>query len=540
MTLLTTLTAIFLAASGTLYVMQYFDQPAIPGYVLAGLLVAPLIDGAGLLGIAQVGILFLLFIFGLKFDPGEMSSVAQSTILAGLAQILVTGSIGYAVASQLGLGGFEALVLAVVSALSSTLIGLDLAEQEIHRRLLHGRLAESMHLVQDMLGLIVLAVLFASTPSGAVQAGVLSVAVILAALGLRRYVFPLLAGHIDYNAEILMLLGFSSLIGSVYIVQFLDLPLLIGAFAAGISAAKFPYNMELLDSLGSVKDFFAAIFFVTVGALVGIPSVLTGVIGVAVFFITTVLKPYIAAEIFKLLGYTDRASVLTGLSLSQVSELSLILVIQALTSGYIGTPVFDGVILGGVGSMFVSAYVKANEEWLYQQVSGDWHLTTSFGFTDHIVVIGGASAGRHAVKTLQRRATDQVVLVDNDAERLQWAQDMDGVSIVHGDIMNDDVVEAVGIGSADLVVSTALQGRVSDRVVEAASNDTVVYASTAQRAQALYDSGATVVLVPDIAVADILSEWLEDIDSHAGRTMLQEEGKALLRRMYPELENTKM
>jgi CPA2 family monovalent cation:H+ antiporter-2 len=536
MTLVTTLTVIFLAASGTLYIMQYFDHPAIPGYVLAGLIVAPFIAGASLLELAQVGILFLLFIFGLKFDPEELSSVATSTILAAMAQIIITGSVGYAVAAKLGFTGFEALVLAVTCAMSSTLIGLDLAEQEIHRRLLHGRLAESMHLVQDMLGLVILAVLFASSPREAVNAGVLTVAFILVSLGLRRYVFPFIGENIDYNAEILMLLGFSSLILSVYTAGFFGLPLFIGAFTAGIAAAQFPYNMELLDSMGSVKDFFAAVFFVTLGALVGWPTVTTAIIATVVFAVNTVLKPYVAAEIFKVSGYTDRASVLAGLSLSQVSELALILAIQGVTTGLISPVLFDGIILGGVASMFVSSYVKANEEVVYDHVSGDRHPSTSLGVKDHIIVIGASTAGRHVVETLVDHGVENLVVVDNDAERLQWAKQFGEVTSVHGDVMNDDVRTSLNMADAELIVSTALQQRVSERVLDHASHDTVLYASTAQGAQQLYKDGATVALVPDIAVADILEDVLDGAESKKGRIELQQRGKALLREMYPELQ----
>lgn len=536
MTVVTELTVIFLAASATLYIMQYFNHPAIPGYVLAGLLVAPFIAGSALLDLARVGILFLLFIFGLKFDPDELSGVATSTILAATTQILLTGSVGYAVAANLGFTGFEALVLAVACAMSSTLIGLDLAEQEIHRRLLHGRLAESMHLVQDMLGLVILAVLFATNPAESVTAGVLTVAFILVALGLRRYVFPFIGESIDYNAEVLMLIGFSSLIVSVYTAGFFDLPLFIGAFTAGIAAAKFPYNMELLDSMGSVKDFFAAVFFVTLGAMVGWPTTTTAIIAAVVFLVNTVLKPYVAAEIFKLSGYPDRASVLAGLSLSQVSELALILAIEAVTTGLITPVLFDGVILGGVASMFISSYVKANEEHVYEHVSLTRHPSASLGYTDHVIVIGGSTPGRHVAETLVEHGRDDIVLVDNDAERLQWAKAYDEITTVHGDVMNDDVRSSLNMSEASLVVSTALQQRVSERVLDHATHDTVLYASTAEAAQRLYEEGATVALVPDIAVADVLDEILDDADSNKGRFKLQEEGKALLRDMYPELQ----
>lgn len=535
MTLLHVLTYVFVAASVTLYAMQYFDHPAIPGYLLAGLIISPFIDATQVLDLAQVGILFLAFIFGLKFDPDEVASVAQATVVATVLQLIITGSIGYAVAAQLGLASFEAIALAVVCALSSTLIGLDLAEQEIHRRLLHGRLAESMHLVQDLIGLLVLALVFASSPSAAVIAAVLSLALILVALSMRRYVFTVIGESIAYNAEVLMLIGFSSLILSVYLAHLFGLPLVIGAFAAGIAGAKFPYNMELLDTLGSVKDFFAAIFFVTLGALVGIPSALTFIIAGAVFVVTVAVKPYIAAEIFKHTGYTERTSVLAGLSLNHVSELSFILIIQGFLDGLVSIAVFEGVIVGGVVSMVVSSYAKRNEERLYRLVSNDWRVKTSFNDEDHVVVIGADTPGRRVAETITDR---RVIVVDNDEEKLAWVEDAsEHVVGVHGDVMNGDVLDAVNADKASLVVSTALQSRVSAEVLNVEAQRIIVYAPNVREAEAFYDAGASYVVVPDLAVAAELDEHLDEVDSEAGRAMLREAGKALLRELYADDEN---
>jgi CPA2 family monovalent cation:H+ antiporter-2 len=510
--------------------MQYLQHPAIPGYVLAGLCITPFVDGTELLDLAQLGVLFLVFIFGLKFDPDQVNDVAQSTILVTVVQLVITGSIGYRVAFYFGLSGFELIVVSVVCALSSTLIGLELAEEEIHRHLLHGRMAESMHLVQDILGLFILAVMFSSTTSAALSASILTLIFIAIALSLRRHLFTFIGEFVRFNTEILMLLGFSSLLVWMYAASSVDLPLIVGAFTAGISAAKFPYNMELLDSLGSVKDFFSAIFFVVLGALVGFPSWETWAVGLLIFLVTVFIKPYIAAEAFKQIGYTERASVLTGLSLNQVSELSFILAIQSLTTGSLSQGVFEGIILGGVASMITSSYLKQYEEQIYRFVRGDQPVRASFDLSGHVVVIGGSRPGQNVVKTMRRAGRDDIIVVDNDTERLRWCDD---VAALHGDIMNDKVLDAVNIWEADLIVSTALQRDVSHRVLQIDGPEKMVYADQVPLAKEFYDAGASFVIVPDIAVADVLREYYDSW--HDGNaTELKEEGKALLKSLYGE------
>lgn len=524
MALLGTLTWIFVASSITLYAMHYFKLPAIPGYIVAGLLIAPFVDAAELLRLAQIGVMFLVFIFGLKFDPIEMSSVGRPTVAATVIQLLLIGGVGYGLGWALGLNTFQALLLAVTAGLSSTLIGLDLAEHEIHRRLLHGRLAESTHLAQDVLGLVTIAVLFSNTGWEALVLSTVTFGFLFTALFLRKYLFKFLNAFINFNTELLMLLGFTGLLLAVYAAGQLGIPLLVGAFSAGIAAAKFPYNMELIDTVGSVKDFFAAIFFVTLGALAHFPGLDTLLIAAALLVITTVLKPLLLTEVFRAQGYSSRASLLAGTSLNQVSELALVLAIQAYTADLVSQSVFDGIILAAVGSMMISSFSSKKGELIYSWFGRADQLPDKIQSSGHIVIIGGGVIGDRLAEQLGFEKRD-VYVVDNNVEQLEHLPS--SVNCVHGDIIDPDFQDRLALDKASLIVSTALHDVVSEEVLGVEGPAKIVYAETVRDAEHYYECGADYVIVPDVASSDVLRERLFLIEK-GGSPLLQGVGRQLL------------
>ena len=527
---LTTLTIIFVSASVMLYLFQRKEHPAIPAYILAGLVVSFFVPDTDLIQLSELGILFLVFIFGLKFDPSEVRSVGTVVTGVTVLQLLFTGSIGFGFGILLDLSLYESLVLGIGSALSSTLIGLHLSEHEIHRKLLHGRLAEGMHLVQDLIGLLFLGLVFTTSTTDIFLRLGSMVFLIAVALFIRSHIFGRVAESVKYNSELLMLVGLSTLVLAVYTSTILGLPGIIGAFVSGLAAAKFPYNMEILDTFGSLKDFFSAIFFVTLGAFLHVPTAQTISIALGLFFVVSFIKPYIVSEIFKVSGYSDRISILTALSTNHISELTLIIAIQGVINGLLSQPVFDGIIIAAVGSMILSSYGKRYEEAVYTFLQGDWKPETSVMLQDHVVIVGGSVTGGYIASHLSE---EDIVVVDNDAEAL--ANFPDRIKTVHGDVLNEAVQDAICLKDAKLIISTALHDVVSKHLVnhEAA---VFAYAEDVETAKELYREGATYVILPDIAVADILGQIMLQIDNPRIKETLQALGKEELR-IYKEVES---
>src|SRR5438094_2251664 len=144
--------------AGSLLVILVFHRlklPALPGFIVAGVLLGP--NALGLVSdvhqvesLAEVGVILLLFTIGIEFSLSRLREMGRQVVIGGGAQVLLTVGLGAALAVGLGLAWPVAVLLGVLVALSSTAIVLKgLADKaEIHAP--HGRLATGVLIFQDL------------------------------------------------------------------------------------------------------------------------------------------------------------------------------------------------------------------------------------------------------------------------------------------------------------------------------------------------------------------------------------------------------
>ncbi|MFB6265959.1 MAG: cation:proton antiporter, partial [Candidatus Nanohaloarchaea archaeon] len=357
--LVTTLTVIFFTASVLLLLVNR-RHSFIPAYIVAGLLIGRFIPASDILGLAELGIAFLVFLFGIRVEPGRIRSVAEESFATTLVQVTVVGTAAFLAARGLSLAPVESFYVALAASLSSSIVGLQLIEDEVEIQLLHGRLAESINLVQDLVAVaFILAV-----PLGSFNSIFSGIGLIAAALVFRSLIFPVLMRN-SGGTETTLLTGLAALTVFAGVSQLLGISIVVGSFAAGLACARFPFNLEMLETLNPLKDFFSTIFFVTLGALVTFPSPETVVLTAIIFVATVALKPAITILMLLVNGYDRRTSYLTALTLDQVSEFALMIVITGFTAGIVSPGVFNAVILAAAATMVTSSYTTRHEESIY-------------------------------------------------------------------------------------------------------------------------------------------------------------------------------
>lgn len=510
MEIITTLTILLVAASAVLLLFNHLDHPAVPAYIIAGLLIGSFIDTSSILELAQLGIAFLIFIFGLKFDPKRLYREFETGKNTTAIQILGVGLVSYTVGMFIGFNSFESAIFAVAGALSSSLVGLQLGEDEIQLELLHGRLSETIHMLQDFIGIFILAVIFSATVENAIYSSGLTVLILGSALFIREYLFDKLAEFIDFESELMMLSGLTILVGFIAVADFAGLPMVVGSFAAGLTAAKFPHNMELLDTLGSIKDFFSAIFFVSLGALVTFPTVQGLTAAAALVAITSLLVPWITYRSLKLQGYDSRTAMLTGLTLDQISEIALVLTITAFMTGLISDSLFQGVIIASVLTMVISSYTKRYEEQIYQRFRPEKKSVTPLDVEEHVLLVGYHIQGKRLLEKIREEGV-KVVVIDNDPEKVDELHE-ESVEAVYGDVMDIEAWREANYTEAQLVISTVPSRKVSEHILELDSpEDKIVRASSPWEASQHMENGALHVIVPDIASSELLIDHIEGI-----------------------------
>ena len=511
------LSAIFIAAGVFLFVAHRLSVPTIPFYIIAGFVAGEFIPQAEVLDLAQWGIAFLVFVFGVGIELPKLSSVFRDSELTAAAQLLVLGPLGFGIGILLGFEPLNAVYFAVAATLSSTLVGTGLLEAEIRNNLVHGRLAKSTHLLDDLLAIAFVLVLSATAfTADAIAAKIgYGVLILLLALLIQRHVFEYLTRYAEGSQELLMIAAISLLIGFLTLTSVLEISPVIGAFAAGIAIRRdYSRNLGMLNGIGSLRDFFVVIFFVTLGALVSVPSMKVFVTAVALVFLTAIVKPAITMAVLIREGYDVRTATLTGVSLDQISEFALIIAIQGLLIERLSPELFDAIILAAAFTMITSALTRRYDEWLFSTVTGpllgdrqtakiDEQTSVSGSLSDHVVILGYGRLGRRLAAVCEEEGVEYVV-IENDPTKLATLRE-DTDQFVVGDAMYEYVWTKAHLDDARLVLSTVDQRRVSDRLLDLETDaEVVVRSGDADEATELREAGAAFVIVADLLAAEQL------------------------------------
>jgi Kef-type K+ transport system membrane component KefB len=321
-----------------------FARQALPlAYILLGVVAGPW--GTGLVAdpetiqdIAQIGIIFLLFLLGLNLKPQDLLHMFGKASLVTLASSTVFALLGLAVALAFGFTPVEALVIGAAMMFSSTIIGLKLLPTTMLHHQHIGEIIISILLLQDLIAILILLL---------VQGGGLPLTeVLLAGLGLplliavayfgdRYLLFPLIA-RFDTIQEYVFLLAIGWCLGLAELAGLFGLSHEIGAFIAGVAIATSPIALFIADSLRSLRDFFLVMFFFSLGAGFELPAI--GSVFVPALLLaglSLAVKPVVFRLLLVRTGETERRSREVGVRLAQISEFSLLIALAALHAGVI-------------------------------------------------------------------------------------------------------------------------------------------------------------------------------------------------------------
>ncbi len=523
--MLTAVSIIFIVAGPFLLFANRYDVPAAPLLILAGIVAGFFIDEALALELAQFGIALLVFTFGVGIQLSNIETVLADSELTAIGQILVVGSFGFVFGVLFGIPLAEAVFLGIAVALSSTIVGTALLQTEIRKNLVQGRLGESIQFVQDLfaVGFILI-----------VGAGVLELDPIVLQIGygavfligailINRYVFDAM-GRLAGDSDELMIVGVVSLlVVFVGVATAVGVPIVVGAFAAGLAVRHDPAQyLGLFNGLDSIKDFFVAIFFVIVGALVVLPFVQVGVaesvekltLVAGLVLLTVIVKPAVTTAILIYRGYEARTATLTALSTDQISEFSLIIAIEALLVGLLTQSVFDAIVLAAAVTMITSTVTQRYNEPIYRMfadrglISGrhdkiDELSDVPENITDHVVILGYGRKGRWMAESCEVLNRPYVIIENDPALRDEVRFGCDAYVI--GDAMEQYTWEKANADEARAIVSLTGSEVISRRLLAFGYDAPLVLrAQNSRVALSLLESGATYVAVPDLLAGEQL------------------------------------
>ena len=487
------LAVIFAGSLLVILVFHRFKLPALPGFIVAGILLGPnalglVSDARDVEGLAEVGVILLLFTIGIEFSLSRLREMGRQILIGGLSQM------GFTVLATLGaglafLGNWRvALFLGFLIALSSTAIVLKVLTDKGEIDAPHGRLATGVLIFQDLCVvpiMLVLPFLAGKSEGGVVglllalgKAALVVVGVILAA----RTVVPRALSEILKTRSRELFLIAVILIGTLTALgtAAAGASLALGAFLAGLIISESDYGHQALAELMPFRDIFISLFFVAVGMLVQLDTIRDH-LGVTLLAVAVIMggKTLSAAVGPALMGYSGRLALLAGVAVSQIGEFSFVLAKEGRVAGLLPDLLYQQFLGVAVITMLVTPFLlqggPAILDALEKRVPLD-RVLPGFrprGFapvqdpvSDHVVIAGYGLNGRNLAAAL-RSINAPYLIVELNAQTVRKAR-AEGEPAFYGDATREEILRALGIDRARLFVIAISDPAATRRMVRVA------------------------------------------------------------------------
>lgn len=505
--------ALLLAAAAVAHgLAKALRLPTVPLLLLAGTLLSGT-AATDLVGEALIlGVTFLLFVAGVELGPRGTRGFRRRALRVGIVQFVVLGGAGFALALALGIDPVSASFLALALTASSALVIVRMLRQRRQMYEPFARLVVGVLLLQNLL-VIALIPVITRAPDGiaAVGIGVLGVAGLMAmAAGAARWVAPWIV-RLDRQDEPLLLAVLAVLFVFLGAADLLEMPLVAGAFLAGLALSGFPTSGVVRPQLASIGDFFSAIFFTALGAIIGVPGPLEAFHALVLAALVVLGTPPLVTWIAERSGLSARPAIEGGLLLAQTSELSLVIGLYGMIEGRIDEGVFTTIALVTLLTMLLTPFIARDRvAWSLLHLhpvrrAGQTRIRPPAG--GHVLVLGSGTTGLPLLETLFTSGYE-VVVVDDDPTVIQRLREAD-VAVIRGDATDMDVLAEARAPSARLIVSTIRRPEDNRRLLEHVTGVPVlVRVFEDEDAAWVRELGGTPILYSE-AAAERMLDWYE-------------------------------
>lgn len=365
---------IMIVAAVILFVTYKLKQPMVIGYILAGMVIGPytppfrLIHDINALNVlAELGIIMLMFVIGTEFPISKLRSVGRTSIMVALAESLGTLTIVFFVAQTLGFSQFDSMFLALAMSVTSTVVTVRVLEELNMIRERSTLLLLGISIVEDIVAITALGILqsIASTSDISFLQVSVSLGIVAAFIGgvlvlgsrFLPHIIDIVAKTNDYSVLLIVILGLA--FGLSVISMELGLSVVIGAFLAGVLVAESGSAAIARVITVPLRDVFAALFFVSVGALMDVSRIPVFIIPALILIVTSfVSKLLIIYLILVRSGYDSTTALRTGLGMSSArGELSLVVAKGGQDVGAVSSFVFPMLGVVTIVTTFITPYV---------------------------------------------------------------------------------------------------------------------------------------------------------------------------------------
>lgn len=477
-------------------------------------------------GIADFGVVFLLFVIGLELSLARLSALKRLVFGLGGLQVVVSAMLLGALALRFGQSPAAALVLGSCLALSSTAVVIEVLAEQRRLASITGRTAFAVLLFQD---LAVVPILFMVQHLGgggngqsvwwglglALVQGVGAVAaiVVVGRVALRP-LFRIVAE--TRSVELFMATILFVAVGTGVATALVGMSMALGAFVAGLLLAETEYRRAIETMIEPFKGLLLGVFFFSVGMSVDLDFVVAHPVLIAAGAVTLVLIKGVVAGLGARLFGIDRAhAVKTALLIGPGGEFAFIVVGLAVSLALIDPDTATFVVAVVGLSMAAIPFFDMAGKRVSQEIvrrSPPDPITLIAPPEDHTaraLIVGFGRVGRLVADLFdQHRIT--WIAADLDTANIAQGRRADR-HVYYGDVTNPLFLRSCGVAEAEAVVVTVDSPAAIDAIVEAVRAERptvplVARARDAAHASRLYKKGVTDAVPETIEASLQLSE----------------------------------
>ena len=383
--IITDLALITIYAAIITLIFKKIKQPIVLGYILAGILAGPyfdllptISDKENLTLWADVGVIFLLFGLGLEFSFKKMINVGKAATITATANIFFMLFLGYNVGLLLGWSTTDSFFLGSMISMSSTTIIIKAFDDLNVKKQKFTDLVFGVLIIEDLMGILMLVLL----PTIALSNSFDGKELLLSTLKLLFflvlcfitgiYLVPTFLKKIEklLNDEILLLTTVGLCFGMVWFATYSGFSSALGAFIMGSILAETPFTERMEHTIKPLKDFFGAVFFVSVGMMVN-PALFIQYAW-PIFVITMIViigKVAFSCFGFMISGKSLKTSVQGAFSLAQVGEFAFIITSLGMSLGVLNQRVYPIIVAVSVITTFLTPMMIKFAEPTFKYIS---------------------------------------------------------------------------------------------------------------------------------------------------------------------------
>ena len=556
--------AICIIAAWILAVLsQVARQPVLLAYLVAGFIIGPhgfewITNIQNIRTISEIGLSLLLFMIGLEIDLKKMLSAGRVIMLTAAAQILGCVLLGWIVFGLIGPAEnrLEALYLGVAAAMSSTVIIIKILYDKRELETLAGRVTLGVLVLQDIATILFLAIQpNLKNPAVGVLTLAMGKVILLVAVAFLagRFVLPPVFKLVARLPELVLVGAVAWCFTMAGFANWLGLSTAMGALIAGVMVSTFPYTLDVVAKVTSIRDFFVTLFFVGLGMEIPMPtwSYVLWTVFFCLFLVGSRLLTVFPALYSMRQGY--RISLLPAINLCQMSELSLVLLALGKANGDVSDNII-GIAAFSFALLAVdSTYAIFKNDYILQKTI-PW--LNKIGFRDldqaaptdgigekpkRICLLGFSWTASSLIEEISRDQSallSDIVVVDFNPQVYEQLRKR-GVHVIYGDITQRDVLHHAGVAECEIIICS-----LPNMVLKGADNlkmlrqlrelnpeaKIIVHAELLADIPVLYAAGASFVIAPRLLEAADLLHAIEAaeknlLDQKRGEQLKQLEGR---------------